>query len=61
MAIKKLRPMTSGTRFMSKSSFEEITKDAPEKSLTVSLKKSGGRNNEHNSNRMGECIPKNSR
>ena len=45
MAIKKLRPMTSGTRFMSKSSFEEITKDAPEKSLTVSLKKSGGRNN----------------
>ena len=45
MAIKKLRPMTAGTRFMSKSSFEEITKDAPEKSLTVSLKKSGGRNN----------------
>src|SRR3989304_6882314 len=45
MAIKKLRPMTPGTRFMSKSSFEEITKDTPEKSLTVSLKKSGGRNN----------------
>ena len=45
MAIKKLRPMTPGTRFMSKSSFEEITRDTPEKSLTVSLKKSGGRNN----------------
>lgn len=45
MAIKKLRPMTPGTRFMSKSSFEEVTKDTPEKSLTVSLKKSGGRNN----------------
>lgn len=45
MAIKKLRPMTPGTRFMSKSSFDEITKDTPEKSLTVSLKKSGGRNN----------------
>jgi large subunit ribosomal protein L2 len=45
MAIKKLRPMTAGTRFMSKSSFEEITKVTPEKSLTVSLKKSGGRNN----------------
>jgi large subunit ribosomal protein L2 len=45
MAIKKLRPMTSGTRFMSKSSFDEITKDTPEKSLTASLKKSGGRNN----------------
>ena len=45
MAIKKLRPMTPGTRFMSKSSFDEITKDTPEKSLTTSLKKSGGRNN----------------
>lgn len=46
MAIKKLRPMTPATRFMSKSSFEEITKVTPEKSLTVSLKKSGGRNNQ---------------
>ncbi len=45
MAIKKLRPVTSGTRFMSRSSFEEITKVTPEKSLTASLKKSGGRNN----------------
>ncbi|HKJ81810.1 MAG TPA: 50S ribosomal protein L2 [Ignavibacteriaceae bacterium] len=45
MAIKKLRPMTPGTRFMSKSSFDEITKDTPEKSLTTSLRKSGGRNN----------------
>lgn len=45
MAIKKLRPVTPGTRFMSKSSFEEITKVTPEKSLTVSIKKSGGRNN----------------
>ncbi|HKI78464.1 MAG TPA: 50S ribosomal protein L2 [Ignavibacteriaceae bacterium] len=45
MAIKKIRPMTPGTRFMSKSSFDEITKSTPEKSLTTSLKKSGGRNN----------------
>ena len=45
MAINKLKPMTPGTRFMSVSSFEEITKTTPEKSLTVSLKKSGGRNN----------------
>lgn len=45
MAIKKLRPRTSGTRFMTRSSFDEITKTTPEKSLTVSLKKSGGRNN----------------
>jgi large subunit ribosomal protein L2 len=45
MGIKKLKPVTSGTRFRSNSSFEEITKSSPEKSLTVSLKKSGGRNN----------------
>ncbi len=45
MAIRKLKPITPGTRFMSVPTFEEITKTAPEKSLTVSLKKSGGRNN----------------
>ncbi len=46
MAIRKLKPNTPGTRFMSISAFDEITKTAPEKSLTVSLKKSGGRNNQ---------------
>jgi large subunit ribosomal protein L2 len=45
MAIKKLKPTTPGTRFRSNSTFEEITKSTPEKSLTVSIKKSGGRNN----------------
>ncbi|HPI37061.1 MAG TPA: 50S ribosomal protein L2 [Ignavibacteriaceae bacterium] len=45
MAIKKLKPVTPGTRFRSNYTFEEITKVTPEKSLTVSLKKSGGRNN----------------
>jgi large subunit ribosomal protein L2 len=45
MAINKLKPVTPGTRFRSVSSFEEITKTTPEKSLTVSLRKSGGRNN----------------
>lgn len=45
MAIKKLKPTTPGARFSSKSSFEEITKSTPEKSLTVALRKSGGRNN----------------
>ena len=45
MGIKKLKPVTPGTRFRSNSTFEEITKSTPEKSLTVSLKKSGGRNN----------------
>ena len=45
MAIIKLKPNTPGTRFKSVSSFEEITKTKPEKSLTASLSKSGGRNN----------------
>lgn len=45
MAIKKLKPVTPGTRFRSNASFDEITKSTPEKSLTVALKKSGGRNN----------------
>lgn len=45
MGIRKLKPNTPGTRFMSISSFEEITKSTPEKSLTSALKKSGGRNN----------------
>ncbi|MBI9070602.1 MAG: 50S ribosomal protein L2 [Melioribacteraceae bacterium] len=45
MAIRKLKPNTPGTRYMSISSFDEITKTTPEKSLTSSLKKSGGRNN----------------
>lgn len=45
MAIRKLKPVTPGTRFRSNSSFDEITKEKPEKSLTVALRKSGGRNN----------------
>jgi large subunit ribosomal protein L2 len=45
MAIRKLKPTTPGTRFMSFSSFEEITKTTPEKKLLAPLKKSGGRNN----------------
>jgi large subunit ribosomal protein L2 len=45
MALKKLKPNTPGTRFYSISSFEEITKSTPEKSLLKPLKKSGGRNN----------------
>jgi large subunit ribosomal protein L2 len=45
MGIKKLKPVTPGTRFKSNYTFEEITKTTPEKSLTVSLRKSGGRNN----------------
>lgn len=45
MPLRKLKPVTPGTRFRSVSTFDEITKSTPEKSLTVSLKKSGGRNN----------------
>ena len=45
MGIKKLKPNPPGTRFRSDYTFEEITRTKPEKSLTVSLKKSGGRNN----------------
>jgi large subunit ribosomal protein L2 len=45
MAIRKLKPITPGTRFYSVSTFEEVTKTVPEKSLTAPLKKSGGRNN----------------
>lgn len=45
MALKKLKPITPSTRFYSISSFEEITKSKPEKSLLKPLKKTGGRNN----------------
>ena len=46
MGIKKLKPETPGTRFRSNYTYDEITKTKPEKSLTVALKKSGGRNNQ---------------
>ena len=45
MAIKKYKPTTPGRRGMTGLTFEEITKTAPEKSLTVTIKKTGGRNN----------------
>lgn len=45
MAIKKLKPVTPGSRFRTNYGFEEISKSTPEKSLTSVLKKSGGRNN----------------
>ena len=44
MGIKKFKPTTPSRRHMTVMSFEEITKTEPEKSLTVSLKSSGGRN-----------------
>jgi large subunit ribosomal protein L2 len=44
MGIRKIKPMTPGTRWMSMPTFEEITKTTPERSLLEPLKKSGGRN-----------------
>ncbi len=46
MAIKKYKPTSAGLRQMSVLSYDELTKKAPEKSLTAPLKKSGGRNND---------------
>ena len=45
MAIKKFKPTSPGRRFMAISTFEEVTKTTPEKSLLEPLKKTGGRNN----------------
>jgi len=46
MAVKKLKPVTPGTRFRVAPAFDEVTASKPEKSLLAPLKKSGGRNNE---------------
>ncbi|NLL81182.1 MAG: 50S ribosomal protein L2 [Tissierellia bacterium] len=44
MSIRKYKPTSPALRQMTVSTFEEITTDEPEKSLLVSLNKSGGRN-----------------
>lgn len=44
MAIKSYNPTSAGRRHQTCSAFDEITKSTPEKSLLVTLKKSGGRN-----------------
>ena len=46
MGIKTYKPYTPSRRHMTGSDFSEITKTTPEKSLTVSLKKNAGRNNQ---------------
>ena len=46
MAIKKYKSMTNGQRGKSTLVNEEITTNTPEKSLLVTLKKTGGRNNQ---------------
>ena len=45
MGVRNLNPVTPGSRFASRSDFSELTTDKPEKSLTVALRKKGGRNN----------------
>jgi large subunit ribosomal protein L2 len=44
MALKKLRPITPGTRHRLSPGFDDITASTPEKSLVKALKKTGGRN-----------------
>ena len=45
MPIRKLRPRSPGVRSMTISGFDEVTKSQPEKSLLVSISRTGGRNN----------------
>ena len=45
MPTRQFRPVTAGTRFRSVPDFSEITRSTPEKSLTETLSKSGGRDN----------------
>src|ERR1700733_10515293 len=44
MPVKSFRPLTPSTRYITVASFDEITKDSPERSLISIRKKSGGRN-----------------
>ena len=46
MGIRKYKPYTPSRRHMTASTFEEITKSTPEKSLVVAIKKNSGRNNQ---------------
>ncbi|MCE2994797.1 MAG: 50S ribosomal protein L2 [Flammeovirgaceae bacterium] len=44
MALRKLKPITAGTRHRLSPVFDDVTESTPEKSLVVTLKKTGGRN-----------------
>jgi len=46
MGIKRFKPYTPSRRQMTVSDFAEITKSTPEKSLTVHIKTTAGRNNQ---------------
>lgn len=45
MPVKSFKPFTPSRRFFTVSDYSDITKKKPEKSLTISRKKTGGRNN----------------
>ena len=45
MGVREYKPTSAGRRFMSVATFEEVTKDKPEKSLVSPAKRTGGRNN----------------
>jgi large subunit ribosomal protein L2 len=45
MGVRKLKPVTPGTRHKIIGTYDDITTNVPEKSLTVGITKSGGRNN----------------
>jgi large subunit ribosomal protein L2 len=45
MALISRKPTSAGRRFQTATDFAEITRTEPEKSLVVTLKKTGGRNN----------------
>ncbi len=44
MAVRRFKPVTPGTRFRVGGDYSDVTTNVPEKSLVVSIKKSGGRN-----------------
>ena len=46
MAVRKRKPTSAAQRFVSVADFTEISKVEPEKSLLVTKKKTGGRNNQ---------------
>jgi large subunit ribosomal protein L2 len=45
MPVKSYNPTSPGRRFQTSSTFEEVTRSTPEKSLVAKLNQSGGRNN----------------
>jgi large subunit ribosomal protein L2 len=46
MPVKKFKPTSAGRRFQTTLDFEELSPRRPEKSLTVGLRSTGGRNNQ---------------